>query len=428
MKVIDIKAQDIRFPTSKENLGTDAVHVDCDYSATYVTIRTEDLNLTGIGLTFTIGKGNDLCCKSIDYFKEFILGKKIIEIEEEISSIWEKITNHSQLRWVGPQKGVTHLAAAAFFNAIWDLISKFHKKPLWQYIIDLETDDLLNKLSFSYLDDVITKKEAKKIINDNKKNLPKDTSELNSTVFPAYTTAVGWLGYSDDKMSKLAKENLDKGWTHFKMKVGQDIERDIHRCKLIRSIIGNDKKLMVDSNQIWSVNETIEYIGKLKEFDIMFYEEPTNPDDILGFKKIKNAHPDVKLATGEMMQNAVMFKQFIENKSLDYCQIDSCRIASINEILPVLLIASKFDVPVIPHAGGVGLCEYVQHLNLINKFIITNNSLSLSEYAESCSEHFVNPALINNGGYVTPTIPGYSVIIKDSSIKEFDYNIGTYWN
>jgi len=428
VKVANIVAQDIRFPTSKENLGTDAVHIDCDYSATYVTIETEDNNLTGIGLTFTIGKGNDLCCKSIDYFKEFIIGKEVTEIERDILLIWEKITNHSQLRWVGPQKGVTHLAAAAFFNAIWDLISKYHKKPLWQYILDLETDELLNKLSFSYLDDVITRDEAANIINNNKKKLPKDTTSLNSTIFPAYTTAVGWLGYSDDKMSKLAKENLDKGWTHFKMKVGQDIERDIHRCKLIRSIIGNDKKLMVDSNQIWSVNETIEYIGKLKEFDIMFFEEPTNPDDILGFKKIKNAHPDVKLATGEMMQNAVMFKQFIENKSLDYCQIDSCRIASINEILPVLLIASKFDIPVIPHAGGVGLCEYVQHLNLINKFIITNNDLSLSEYAESCSEHFENPAIIKDGGYTTPILPGYSVKIKDKSIKEFDYNSGSYWN
>jgi len=428
VKVANIVAQDIRFPTSKENLGTDAVHIDCDYSATYVTIETEDNNLTGIGLTFTIGKGNDLCCKSIDYFKEFIIGKEVTEIERDILLIWEKITNHSQLRWVGPQKGVTHLAAAAFFNAIWDLISKYHKKPLWQYILDLETDELLNKLSFSYLDDVITRDEAANIINNNKKKLPKDTTSLNSTIFPAYTTAVGWLGYSDDKMSKLAKENLNKGWTHFKMKVGQDIERDIHRCKLIRSIIGNDKKLMVDSNQIWSVNETIEYIGKLKEFDIMFYEEPTNPDDILGFKKIKNAHPDVKLATGEMMQNAVMFKQFIENKSLDYCQIDSCRIASINEILPVLLIASKFDIPVIPHAGGVGLCEYVQHLNLINKFIITNNDLSLSEYAESCSEHFENPAIIKDGGYTTPILPGYSVKIKDKSIKEFDYNSGSYWN
>ncbi len=428
MKVTGIKAQDIRFPTSKENLGTDAVHVDCDYSATYVTITTNDKNLTGLGLTFTIGKGNDLCCKTIEYFKEFILNKEITNIENEISIIWEKITNHSQLRWVGPNKGVTHLAAAAFLNAIWDLIAKFYKKPLWQYIIDLDTEDLISKLSFKYLDDVISKDEANKIINDNKKKLPKDTSELNTTIFPAYTTAVGWLGYSDDKMSKLAKENLDKGWTHFKMKVGQDIERDIHRCKLIRSIIGNDKKLMVDSNQIWSVNETIENISKLKKFDIMFYEEPTNPDDILGFKKIKSAHPDIKLATGEMIQNAVMFKQFIENKSLDYCQIDSCRIASINEILPVLLIASKFNTPVIAHAGGVGLCEYVQHLNLINKFIITNNDLFLSEYAESCSEHFENPAIIKNGGYITPTLPGYSVKIKDSSINKFDYNDGTYWN
>ena len=341
MKVTNVKTQDIRFPTSKDNLGSDAVHVDCDYSATYVTIETENADFTGIGSTFTIGKGNDLCCKSIEYFKEFILGKEVDEIEKELGLIWEKVTNHSQLRWVGPQKGVTHLAAAAFFNAIWDLISKIYKKPLWRYIIELETEELLDKLSFSYIDDVITKKEAAIIIDQKKQDLPSNIDELNSTIFPAYTTS---------------------------------------------------------------------------------------PDDIIGFRKIKDAHPDIKLATGEMIQNKVIFKQFIENKSLDYCQIDSCRIASINEILPVLLIASKFNTPVIPHAGGIGLCEYVQHLNLINKFIITNNDLFLSEYAESCSEHFDNPAIIKNGGYVTPTYPGYSVKIKDSSLAEFDYNNGTYWN
>lgn len=428
MRVTNVKTQDIRFPTSKDNLGTDAVHIDCDYSATYVTIETEDHNLNGIGLTFTIGKGNDLCCQSIEYFKEFILEKEVEEIEKELGIIWEKVTNHSQLRWVGPQKGVTHLAAAAFLNAIWDLISKFYNKPLWRYIIDLETDQLIDKLSFSYLDDVITKKEAAEIINKKKQNLPANLNELNSTIFPAYTTAAGWLGYSDDKMKALVKANLQNGWTHFKMKVGQDIERDIHRCKLVRELIGKENKLMVDSNQIWSVNETIECIEHLKQFDIMFYEEPTSPDDIIGFKKIKDAHPDIKLATGEMIQNKVIFKQFIENQSLDFCQIDSCRIASINEILPVLLIASKFNTPVIPHAGGVGLCEYVQHLNLINKFIITNNDLFLSEYAESCSEHFENPAIIRDGGYVTPVNPGYSVKIKDSSLKEYDYNNGTYWN
>jgi len=428
MRVTNVKTQDIRFPTSKDNLGSDAVHVDCDYSATYVTIETEDVNLKGIGLTFTIGKGNDLCCKSIEYFKEFILEKEIEEIEKELGIIWEKVTNHSQLRWVGPQKGVTHLAAAAFLNGIWDLISKYHKKPLWRYVIDLETYELLDKLSFSYIDDVITKKEAAEIIDQKKQNLPSNKDELNSTIFPAYTTAAGWLGYSDDKMKDLIKANLKKGWTHFKMKVGQDIERDIHRCKLVRELIGKENKLMVDSNQVWSVNQTIDSISRLKEFDIMFYEEPTSPDDIIGFRKIKDAHPDVKLATGEMIQNKVIFKQFIENKSLDYCQIDSCRIASINEILPVLLIASKFNTPVIPHAGGIGLCEYVQHLNLINKFIITNNDLFLSEYAESCSEHFDNPAIIKDGGYLTPTNSGYSVKIKDSSLREFDYNKGTYWN
>ena len=427
MKIVDVITKDIRFPTSKEDTGTDAVHVDCDYSATYVTILTDNKSISGIGLTFTIGKGNDLCCRSIDYFKEFIIGKKITDVEDNINLIWNKITNHSQLRWLGPQKGTTHLAAAAFFNAIWDLICKYYKKPLWRYIIDLDTDALINKLSFTFIEDAITKEEAANIINNKKKKLPKNIDDLNSTIFPAYTTAAGWLGYSDDKMQTLVKDYLDHGWKYFKIKIGQDIKRDIHRCKLIRRLIGNENKLMVDSNQIWNVQESIENINKLKKFDIMFYEEPTNPDDIIGFKKIKNAIPEIKLATGEMIHNKVMFKQFIENQSLDYCQIDSCRIASINEIIPVLLIASKFNIPVIPHAGGVGLCEYVQHLNLINKFIITNNSFELCEYAESCSEHFINPAIIKDGGYVTPLEPGYSVKIKDSSIKKYDFKSGDFW-
>lgn len=427
MKIFDVVVKDIRFPTSKDNIGTDSVHVDCDYSATYVNILTDDNNLSGIGLTFTIGKGNDLCCKSIDYFKDFIINRDIDEIEKNLLSIWYQVTDHSQLRWVGPHKGVVHLAAAAFFNAIWDLIAKYHNKPLWKYVIDLEPEQLLRKLSFSYIEDVITEDQALKIIKDKKKILPKNLDDLDSTIFPAYTTAAGWLGYSDEKMKKLANEYLKKGWTNFKMKVGQDIERDIHRCDLIRNIIGYENTLMVDSNQIWSVKESINNINELKKFNILFYEEPTSTDDILGFRKIKDAHPDVNLATGEMIQNKIMFKQFIENKSLDFSQIDSCRLASINEIIPVLLMSSKFDIPVIPHAGGVGLCEYVQHINIINKFLCSNNNFFLCEYADSCSEHFENPAQIINGSYVTPIQPGYSVKIKDSSLNKFDFNDGEYW-
>ena len=426
-KIRDIKTYDIRFPTSLQNLGTDAVHVDCDYSATYVQICTNDPKLTGTGISFTIGKGNDLCVSALTHFIPLFLGKTISEVELEMASLWTQCTNHSQLRWVGPEKGVIHLAIASLFNGLWDLVSKYHNKPLWQYILDLEGEELLSKLTFSYLDDVISEEEAMKIINGKRDKLEFNLQDVLENGFPCYTTAAGWLGYSDDKMTTLTKKYLKQGWTHFKMKVGQDIERDIKRCSLIRGLIGNENKLMIDANQIWSVNESIENINLLKEFDLYFVEEPTHPDDILGFKKIKNSINDVKLATGEMCQNRIVFKQFIEHNALDFLQIDSCRLASISEIIPILFIASKFDIPVIAHAGGVGLCEYVQHLNIINKCLITNNLTFMSEYADSCSEHLVNPARISNGTYVTPRQPGYSAIIKDSSIKEFEFPNGNYW-
>jgi len=426
-KIIDIIVKDIRFPTSLDNLGSDSVHVDCDYSAAYVEIFTDDKDLKGIGLTFTIGKGNDLCVACIEYFKPLFLNKNITDIEKNINSLWRSCTNHSQLRWIGPEKGVIQLSVAALFNSLWDLISKYYRKPLWKYIIDLNTEDLLNKLSFTYIDDVITREEAFNIIEDKKNNIQIATQSILKNGFPCYTTAAGWLGYSDEKMIKLTKKYLSEGWTHFKMKVGQDIDRDIHRCQLMREIIGKDNLLMIDANQVWSVKESIKNINKLKEFDLYFVEEPTNPDDILGFKKIKNSVGNVKLATGEMCQNRIVFKQFLENKSLDFCQIDSCRLASLNEIIPILLMSSKLNIPVIAHAGGIGLCEYVQHINIINQLIITNNTTYLSEYADSCSEHLMNPSIIKNGHYVTPMNFGYSAIIKEDSIKNFKFPTGDYW-
>ena len=427
MKIVSIKVHDIRFPTSLENLGTDAVHTDCDYSSSYVEIFTEDPNLKGIGLTFTIGKGNDLCVQCINYFKPIVINKTISEIENSMDSIWRQCTNHSQLRWIGPEKGVVHLATAALFNGLWDLICKFHKKPLWKYIVELESNSLLDKLSFSYIDDAISKSEAFDILEKKKQNLTKSQETIINHGFPCYTTAAGWLGYSDEKMTKLVKNALQKGWSHFKMKVGQDIDHDIKRLELVRNLIGPENVLMIDANQVWSVNESIDCINKLKMFDLYFVEEPTSPDDILGYKKIKDAIPDVNLATGEVCQNRVMFKQFLENRSLDFCQIDSCRMASLNEIIPVMILASKLNIPIIPHAGGIGLCEYVQHLNIINNLIITNNGIHLSEYAESCSEHLENPAIINRGRYTTPLKAGYSAIIKKESLATYVFPSGSYW-
>ncbi len=427
IRVVGIKTHDVRFPTSLDNVGTDAVHTDCDYSATYVEIFTDNPRLLGIGLTFTIGKGNDLCVSCIDYLKPFILNKTVYELENNMQDIWLQCTNHSQLRWLGPEKGVVHLAVAALFNGIWDLICKFYEKPLWKYVVELNTDDLLDKISFSYIDDAISSSEARSILEQKKRNLVPAINNVIQNGFPCYTTAVGWLGYSDEKMTKLIHNALENGWTHFKIKVGQDINQDFKRLKLVRNLIGPKNVLMIDANQVWSVNESIYFINKLKEFNLFFVEEPTNPDDILGFGKIKAALPHVKLATGEVCHNRVMFKQFLENRSLDFCQIDSCRMASLNEIIPIMLLAKKLNIPIIPHAGGVGLCEYVQHLNIINKLLISSNKIELSEYAESCVEHIENPAVINRGHYCTPLNSGYSAIIKKKSLEDYSFPSGNYW-
>ena len=428
MKIIGINVHDIRFPTSLDGIGSDAVHVDCDYSATYVEILTESPELRGIGLSFTIGKGNELCAKCIDYFKPLVLQKTILEIEETIAEIWQKCTNHSQLRWIGPEKGVVHMAVAAVFNALWDLLCKYYRKPLWKYIVDMESSKLVKKLSFRYLEDAITRGEAVSILENKRRDLKNSSRSIIESGFPCYTTATGWLGYSDEKMTELVKQSLQDGWTHFKIKVGQDLQRDIHRVKLVRDLIGPNNKLMVDANQMWSVDESIININKLKKFNLYFVEEPTSPDDILGFKKIKENVGNVNLASGEMCQNRVMFKQFLINRSLDFCQIDSCRLASLNEIIPVMLLASKLNIPIIPHAGGVGLCEYVQHLNIINYLLITDNKTYLSEYAESCCEHIERPAKVVNGRYITPQEPGYSAVIKPSSVESYNFPNGKFWS
>ena len=427
MKIIRIETSDVRFPTSIDNVGTDAVHIDCDYSATYVEIFTESPTLKGVGLTFTIGKGNDLCVDCIKYLKPFVIQQSVADIEKNIADLWKKCTTHSQLRWIGPEKGVVHLAVAALFNGLWDLICKFHNKPLWKYIVDLSNEQLLEKLSFSYMEDAISPEEVHQILENKRSDIKKNIEVIKDAGFPCYTTAAGWLGYSDEKMTKLIKRALENGWTHFKLKVGQNIERDIHRCRLVRNLIGKNNFLMIDANQVWGVKEAIKNINMLKEFDLYFVEEPTSPDDVLGFKKIKKGVGSVNLATGEMCQNRILFKQFLENRSLDFCQIDSCRLASINEILPIMFLASKLDIPIIPHAGGVGLCEYVLHLNIINRLLITNNKIYLSEYADSCSDYIENPAKVNNGHYLTPTEAGYSAIFKEEAKSKYQFPNGEYW-
>ena len=428
IKITNITVNDVRFPTSKDQTGSDAIHKDPNYSATYITILTSDTNLKGYGITFTLGMGNDIVASCIKNFFPIFSGLTIQEIEKDIGKFWFDCVDHSQLRWLGPEKGVVHLAVSAMFNALWDLIARKNQKPLWKFIVDSEPETIITWLTFKHIEDALTQDEAYNIILDSKKFKRDRIQTILNEGYPSYTTAAGWLGYSDEKVINLCKKYISRGWKHFKVKVGVNLQEDIKRLELIRSTIGNDCSIMIDANQQWSVGQSIKHINKLKEFNILFAEEPTNADDILGFIKIKKGVGDVKLATGEACSNRVMFKQFLESGSMNICQIDSCRLGSINEILSVLLMAHKFNTPVFPHAGGVGLCEYVQHLCMIDYVLINGEKDNkVVEYQDSLHEHFVYPCIIKDGNYMPPLDHGYSIEMKENSVNTFSFPSGEYW-
>ncbi|XP_076752818.1 mitochondrial enolase superfamily member 1 isoform X2 [Xylocopa sonorina] len=359
-----------------------------------------------------------------------VKGQNVKEIFAHFGSFWRKLTSESQLRWIGPEKGVTHLATAAIINALWDLWARMENKPVWKLLVDLTPEQLVSTIDFRYITDVITKEEAIKLLKDNEKGKEKREELLRENGYPAYTTQVGWLGYSDRKVKELCAKFLALGFTSFKAKVGQNLQNDIKRCQLIRDAIGSGNKLMLDANQIWDVNESIEWMKQLTKFKPVWIEEPTSPDDVLGHARIANElRPyGIGVATGEMCANRVMFKQLLQAKAIDYCQIDSARIGGINEILTVYLMAKKMGVPVCPHAGGVGLCEMVQHLQMwdfISLSATTENRVI--EYVDQQHEHFENPVRIQNACYMPPTSPGYSTKLKEDGIKKYSYPDGQQW-
>ena len=427
-KIVKFSVDDVRFPTSKDLTGSDAVHTDPDYSATYVTVYTSDEQLKGYGIAFTIGKGNDIVADCIKHFFPMFVGMTLDELENEIGNLWYKCVDHSQLRWLGPEKGVVHMAVAAIFNSFWDLIAKKNNKPLWQFVIESKPETIIKWLTFKNIEDALTKDEAYTILNDSQKYKEDRIRTVLKEGYPSYTTAAGWLGYSDDKIVKLCKKYISMGWKHFKVKVGLDLEADIKRLKLIRETVGNECFIMVDANQQWGVEQSIKHINAYKKFDLLFVEEPISPDDVFGFVKIKKAIGNVNLATGEACGGRVMFKQFLESGAMNICQIDSCRLGSINEILTVLLMAHKFKVPVFPHAGGVGLCEYVQHLCMIDYVLINGEKDNkFVEYSDQLHEHFIYPCAIKNGSYMPPMDHGYSIEMKQNSVNEFIFPNGKYW-
>ncbi len=427
--ITEVITKDIRFPTSKSLDGSDAMNPDPDYSAAYVILKTnrED-DIEGHGLTFTIGRGNELCTQAIESLSYLIKGKTLESFTSNMGAFWKMITGDSQLRWLGPEKGVIHLATGAIVNAVWDLYAKVEGKPLWKLVADMSSEQLISCIDFTYITDAITPAEALAILRKNEDTKRERIAHLMNDGYPAYTTSAGWLGYSDDKMRRLCREAKESGFKHMKIKVGSDLKDDMRRAAIIREEIGENLKLMMDANQKWDVDEAITNMKSLKKFDPWWIEEPTSPDDILGHAKIAEAVAPIKVATGEHCQNRVMFKQLMQANAIGICQIDSCRVGGVNEILAILLMAAKFKIPVCPHAGGVGLCEYVQHLSMID-YIAISGSLEdrIIEYVDHLHEHFQDPVTIKNGAYMPPQLAGYSITMKEKSLETYLFPNGTYW-
>ena len=422
-----VTVQDIRFPTSLNLDGSDAMNRDPDYSATYVTVYTDSTH-TGHGLTFTIGRGNDLCVQAAQTLGQRLVGRTLESISADFGAFWYEMVGDSQLRWVGPEKGVVHLAVAAVVNAIWDLYAKSVHKPLWQVLVDMTPEELVRCVPFRYISDAITPTEALALLHAQVPHKAERTAHMRTVGYPAYTTSAGWLGYSDEKVRSLCEAAIADGFTHIKMKVGISREADARRAALIRAVIGPDRFLMVDANQVWDVDEAIDWMESLKPYNPLWIEEPTSPDDVLGHATIARAVAPIGVATGEHVQNRVVFKQLLQAKAISFCQIDACRVGGVNEVLAIMLMAAKFGIPVCPHAGGVGLCEYVQHLSFFDYIALTGSTdRRVIEYVDHLHEHFVDPCIVQQGRYRLPELPGYSIEMHGATQSEFAYPQGPVW-
>jgi L-fuconate dehydratase len=425
--ITDVVPRDIRFPTSKHLDGSDAMNVDPDYSAAYVVLKT-DGPLEGYGLTFTCGRGTEVCVAMIRALKPLLVGKTLESITKDFGGFWRRLTQDSQLRWLGPEKGVAHLSLAAVINALWDLWARSEKKPVWKLLADLTPEQFVSLIDFHYITDALTPDEALAILRKNAPTKAAREAEMLRDGFPAYTTSAGWLGYDDAKIRRLCKEGLAQGWSHFKMKVGGDLKDDIRRLTIVREEIGPQRKLMVDANQKWDVGEAISWMKELARFDPWWIEEPTSPDDVLGHATIAKAIAPIGVATGEACQNRVIFKQLFQAEAIKFCQVDSCRLGGVNEILAVMLMSAKYGVPICPHAGGVGLCEFVQHLSIAD-YICIGASLEnrILEYVDHLHEHFFDPVVIRKGRYMPPTAPGYSIRMRPESLDAHEFPTGKEW-
>ncbi|MBO9623842.1 MAG: L-fuconate dehydratase [Sphingomonas sp.] len=417
-----LRVLDVRFPTSTRLDGSDAMNPDPDYSAAYCVLETDQPGLEGHGLTFTIGRGNDICCAAIEALAPLVEGLDLDWIRADGACFWRRLTGDSQLRWIGPEKGVIHLATGAVVNAVWDLWAKAEGKPLWRLIGEMSPEEIVRLIDFRYITDCITPDEALALLRAREAGKAERIARLEVEGYPAYTTSAGWLGYSDEKLERLCREAIEQGFEHVKLKVGRSVEDDVRRLAIARRVLGPDRKLMVDANQVWEVGEAIAHLQALAFADPWFVEEPTSPDDVEGHRAIREALAPVRIATGEMCQNRIVFKQFIMRGAIDVVQIDACRLGGVNEVLAVLLMAAKYDLPVCPHAGGVGLCEYVQHLAMIDYLAFAGTMENrVIEYVDHLHEHFVDPCVIEGGAYRAPEAPGFSIEMKPASLAAYRY-------
>jgi L-fuconate dehydratase len=430
MRIVDLRTFDIRFPTSRNLDGSDAMNDAPDYSAAYVILDTDVPGLSGHGMTFTTGRGNELCVAGIEALAPLVIGRDLGAIKADLGAFWTSLVDDGQLRWVGPEKGVIHLATAAVVNAVWDLFAKVKEKPLWRLLADMSPEEVVRCIPFRYISDALTPDEATAILEAGRIGREDRLEQILSRGYPAYTTSVGWLGYSDERVRELCREGVANGWRHFKLKVGGDLQDDLRRAAIIRQEIGDEGVLMLDANQVWDVDQAIEWVGELAEFKPWWIEEPTSPDDVLGHARIARAVEPmgIGVATGEHCHNRVMFKQLFQSNAIKFAQIDPCRLGGINEALAVQLMAAKFGVAVCPHAGGVGLCEYVQHLSIFDYLAVsTTTENRVTEYVDHLHEHFVDPAQVRNGHYLAPQAPGTSITMLDSTIDGYSYPVGSEW-
>jgi L-fuconate dehydratase len=429
VRITGVAVHDVRFPTSRTHDGSDAMNPDPDYSAAYVVLATDRADgIAGHGLTFTVGRGTEIVVLAVRALAHHVVGLTVEQLVADMAGFWRGLVHDTQLRWLGPEKGVVHLAGGALVNAVWDLWARLEGKPLWKLLADMTPEQLVACVDFRYIDDALGPQEALELLRGRLATRRDRETRVLRDGFPAYTTSAGWLGYAEETLPARARAALAQGFTHIKLKVGADLDADLRRGRAVREVLGEGGKLMLDANQAWGVEEAIAAMGVLGELQPWWIEEPTSPDDILGHRRIRQAIAPIGVATGEHVQNRVVFKQLLQLDAIDFCQVDACRLAGVNEALAVLLLAAKFGVPVCPHGGGVGLCEYVQHLSIFD-YIAVGASLEdrVCEYVDHLHEHFLDPCRVVNGRYLAPERPGYSIEMRPESLAAYAFPNGPVW-